>query len=243
MSYEIYYKKAFIKVGDKIIPVLQHGSNNCFEVTWNNREIAEKNWSNWTFTKEGRGSIICDALQIINYAKEFSRPSSFGDMPFKARGRQFEEVEAYRWFFNGMRTARTVEEYTALGNTVKVYAYIDNGKTNTYTVKTTEELLSMLEVMKNDNPWVGFVGRDLHLPKKEVKIRPKKEVDHFWAIYIEGYGYLRKRTSGKIYSTTNSDYAKKFKTAEQAQKVMEQIAPKYDYITFCAKKVEEKAMI
>lgn len=33
MSSEIFYKKAFIKVDDKFIPLPNHGSSNCFDIT------------------------------------------------------------------------------------------------------------------------------------------------------------------------------------------------------------------
>ena len=125
MSYEIYYKRAFIKVGEKYIPVLQHGSNNCFDVIYTSRgarDIPEKNWSNWIHTKEGRGPILATREEITSYAVEFCDTTNYGgDLPFKARGRQFDSpIEAMRWFDNGVKTARTVEEYSELGNTVHV---------------------------------------------------------------------------------------------------------------------------
>ena len=33
MSSEIYYDRAFIRVGDRFIPVVNHGSSNCFDLT------------------------------------------------------------------------------------------------------------------------------------------------------------------------------------------------------------------
>lgn len=245
MSYEIYYKRAFIKVGAKYIPVLQHGSNNCWETSWKGRDIPEKYWSNWIHTKEGRGPIIATRDEITRYAVEFCDTTNYGgDLPFKARGRQFgSSMEAMRWFDNGVKTARTVEEYSELGNTVHVRTYVGNGESKTYPVKTSAELLSMLEVLKNDNPWVGFSSRELLLPKPTRVTRPKKEVDSFWTVYVEGYGYLKKRTARRIFQTGSPQYAKKFKTANQAQKVMEALAPKYKDIEFSARLVKEKAVL
>lgn len=31
MSSEIYYDRAYIRVGDRFIPVVNHGSSNCFD--------------------------------------------------------------------------------------------------------------------------------------------------------------------------------------------------------------------
>ena len=33
MSSEIFYDKAFIRVDDRYIPVVNHGSSNCFDLT------------------------------------------------------------------------------------------------------------------------------------------------------------------------------------------------------------------
>lgn len=43
MSSEIFYDKAFIQVEEKYIPVVNHGSSNCFEFDSRGREIPEKN--------------------------------------------------------------------------------------------------------------------------------------------------------------------------------------------------------
>ncbi|MFR1480866.1 MAG: hypothetical protein ACLSB9_36905 [Hydrogeniiclostridium mannosilyticum] len=45
MSSEIFYDKAFILVGEKYIPVVNHGSSNCFDFDSRGREIPEKHWS------------------------------------------------------------------------------------------------------------------------------------------------------------------------------------------------------
>lgn len=45
MSSEIFYDKAFIRVEEKYIPVVNHGSSNCFEFDSRGREIPEKTWS------------------------------------------------------------------------------------------------------------------------------------------------------------------------------------------------------
>ena len=44
MSSEIFYDKAFIRVGEKYIPIVNHGSSNCFDIDRRGREIPEKRW-------------------------------------------------------------------------------------------------------------------------------------------------------------------------------------------------------
>lgn len=50
MSYQIYYDKAFIKVEEKYVPMINSGSNNCWEVNFFGQEIPEKNWSVLNYT-------------------------------------------------------------------------------------------------------------------------------------------------------------------------------------------------
>ena len=45
MSSEIFYDRAFIRVGEQFIPVVNHGSSNCFDINIRGREIPEKHWS------------------------------------------------------------------------------------------------------------------------------------------------------------------------------------------------------
>ena len=46
MSSEIYYDRAFIKIGEEqFIPVANHGSSNTFDFDLRGREIPEKHWS------------------------------------------------------------------------------------------------------------------------------------------------------------------------------------------------------
>lgn len=40
MSSEIYYDRAFIRVDDRYIPIVKHGSSNCFEFEFG-REVPE----------------------------------------------------------------------------------------------------------------------------------------------------------------------------------------------------------
>ena len=54
MSSEIYYDRAYIRVGDRFIPVVNHGSSNCFDFDACGREVPEKHWSVLNYTFHGR---------------------------------------------------------------------------------------------------------------------------------------------------------------------------------------------
>ena len=74
MSSEIFYDKAFIKVGDGYIPLVNHGSSNCFDISCHGREIPEKHWSVLNYPYPGRFIFtpeeihqIADAYSIYLY--------------------------------------------------------------------------------------------------------------------------------------------------------------------------------
>ena len=80
MSYQIYYDKAFIKVNDKFVPMVNSGSNNCWEVNYCNREIPEKNWSVLNYTM--RSKVLFTADEIVEIAKRYELNSKAPEVLF-----------------------------------------------------------------------------------------------------------------------------------------------------------------
>lgn len=65
MSSEIYYDRAFIRVGDRFIPVVNHGSSNCFDFDVHGREVPEKHWSVLNYTFHGRQLFTEEEIRQI----------------------------------------------------------------------------------------------------------------------------------------------------------------------------------
>ena len=65
MSSEIFYDKAFIRVDDRYIPVVNHGSSNCFDFDSRGREISEKHWSVLNYTRRDSQIFTADEMQHI----------------------------------------------------------------------------------------------------------------------------------------------------------------------------------
>lgn len=70
MSSEIFYDKAFILVGEKYIPVVNHGSSNCFDFDSRGREIPEKHWSVLNYPHTGRMLFTAEEMREIAAAHE-----------------------------------------------------------------------------------------------------------------------------------------------------------------------------
>lgn len=83
MSYEIYYDRAFIRVGEKFVPLVNSGSNNCFEVSYTGREIPEKNWNvlNW----KRRSQLLFTKQEIEKIAADYENISQESGTCFKSR--------------------------------------------------------------------------------------------------------------------------------------------------------------
>lgn len=80
MSSEIFYDKAFIRVEEKYIPVVNHGSSNCFEFDSRGREIPEKTWSVLNHPYTERMLFTADEIREIADFYEGINMSNRGGM-------------------------------------------------------------------------------------------------------------------------------------------------------------------
>jgi len=242
MSYEIIYKKAFIKVEDKnlpqinYVPVIQYGSNNCFDCVWRNGrtiEIPEKNWTTWAYTKTGqyKNQILFTRDQITELAVEISTPNTYGEVCHKTRNTRFEQKELFRWFDNGVKSAQSVEYYTELGNTLvfRVTKYGEERKeiVREY-LKSTQQLIELAKKYqsnKDSNTYVsvGFEERELRLPKKSKSKSQRVKIENPYAIKIKGSFFYKLTRYGYKYSfypTSAKVFAKKSEAEKYVQKIL-----------------------
>jgi hypothetical protein len=150
MSYSIYYDRAFIRVGDKFVPMVNSGSNNCFQFN-GRREVPEKNWGVLNWKRSGR--VMFSRDEILEIARDYDMYNCESGMLFKSRYRVFGPGEFGRFVINGMKSACTVEEYRSFGNELYVLDYVTSGPRDwvKYPFTTTEELLSVLNRLGSAN--------------------------------------------------------------------------------------------
>lgn len=224
MSSQIYYDRGFILVGDKYIPIVNSGSNNCYEISWLGREIPEKNWS--VLNNPDRQKMLFTVQEIHDIAKWYEQISmeNRGGIR-KSRNRSFEEGEFERWILGGMRLAHTVEEYRSYGNTVVVIVY--DADYRQYPVFTTEELLEKMQELAGHSIGVGFEdNRHIYRPPMRQKGQPFdfSQLPEFYVLNTR-QGYFVKRSSRRIWFAQNqqptASRIRKFKTEKAAQKYLD----------------------
>lgn len=142
MSSEIFYAKAFLRVGDRFIPVVNHGSSNCYDFDSRGREIPERHWSVLSYPFRGRLAFTAAEIKQIAAAFEEANTENRGGT-CKSRNRAFEVGEFGRWILAGLKSAHTVEEYRAYGNSVVVIDYERNW--SKASIASTAELSALLD--------------------------------------------------------------------------------------------------
>lgn len=230
MSAEIYYKKAYIKVGDKIIPMVNHGSTNCWELNWKGRHVPEKNWS--VLGYGANGIILFSKTQMEDLAKEYEGYSADNSGILKSRNRGFEIGEFEKWILAGIRSALTVEDYVGAGNVLMGY---DSATDDTWFIRTTEELLQVLELNSmNKRFYLTFRNnRDVRRPVKQSnKINVSSLTEHYVLKGDKGY-FIRQR-AGMIFTTfyRESEQIKRFPTELQAINYLEKNESKLSQLSF-----------
>ena len=242
MSSEIFYDKAFIRVDDRFIPVVNHGSSNCFDFGRRGREIPEKHWSVLNYPHRDRQMFTADEMREIAAVYEEASMNNRGGMR-KSRYRSFEEGEFGRWILAGMKSAHTVEEYTKYGNTVVVIDYTDPCWKK-HSVPTTAELLEKLEELNGRSISVSYWD-DRHVthPPMRRKGTPTDfgRLPEFYVLHGAS-GYFARRSSRRVWLALDLKRGfssiRKFRTEKEARKYLDGNQTALGSFAFTVERVE-----
>ncbi len=225
MSSEILYDRAFIRVGEQYIPVVNHGSSNCFDFDRRGREIPEKHWSVFQYPYRDKLLFSEEEIKQIAEAHEAASVNNYGGTR-KSRNRAFEAGEVRRWLLNGMKSAHTVEEYRRYGNTAAVIDY-DEPVWRKHFVSTTEELLEKMQELTGRRIGVTFMD-DRHVTHPPVRRKgtpPDYSTLPEYYVLRSEQGYFIKRSSRHVWftrrQTPRDSQVRKFKTETAARKYLD----------------------
>lgn len=230
MSYNIVYAREFIKAGDgRILPLVLCGSNNCWTMSISGRESRERHWHLIYISTNEIPALF--PKQLIDKVKTYI-PSEY-QQHFKRNGKWVDDAGLMRFFENGIKKAKTLEEIndellikSLLCGEIYYYKGYDTVCIHSSIIKSTEQLDEFLSeadrlICENKDARKLYVDISFDIEKslerKKIKRRKKERLKQFYAV-TTNFGYVSSLTRSGIYSTHSADYAKQFKTEKEATK-------------------------
>ena len=121
MSVDVWYDRAFIRVENRYIPMIQRGCNNVKERLENGRVALFKEWEVLNF--ECQNKLLFSVGELRKMAESATVFARDGLIHKRRCGNWFSNEGIYNWIMDGMKTAHTIEEYAMFGNIM----YIESG--------------------------------------------------------------------------------------------------------------------
>jgi hypothetical protein len=178
--------------------------------------------------------------EIIQLAESY-RDSEAGYGP---SDKYFTGQDLVDYIIGGMKTAKTIEEYTELGNEFQI-GFLGS----MISVETTEEFKK--ELRKTELKIIFAQSKRLRAefkddyyvqPKKRKQPRVKKEVEHYFVLTNDSHYLYKMSRRGYRYSSYLNRDTKSFKTENAAQKYLDT----YEFLKtneFSVKRIDEKKYI
>lgn len=228
MSYTIVYNRQFIRLDDKIIPLLLMGSNNCTE-HHHGRERRERNWSTGYFSDRG-AKIALPENELMDKIK-----SLHNEQHFKYHSKWIDDAAFVRFYKNGIKEAMTIEEIRDTFSNVclncfcHVWTDMRAEMKDDRVVTTSDDLREFLKayaerIEKEPGKNVYGIIRFNSDKIKPVEHRPSPEcLTDYYAVRIGENLYLIKATKRKIRCATICSMAKQMKTQKAALQMIQKI--------------------
>lgn len=224
MSYEIFYTRAFIRVGERFIPMVNEGGSNTWLPQSKGPDLPEKSWQILNY--KNRGKLLYTEAEIRDIAKDYEAISQKTRSCYKSRNRRFELGEFERWILRGMKTAYTIEEYTEMGNTLYLVDSTEDVPVQ-YFIDTTDKLLEHLRALGSQRilKTVFLDSRKVYRPTCPWQKRQLIDYRTLEVYYVLRYrnGYFCKWLKRGFLYTAYGDSAssRKFKTEKEAQRYLD----------------------
>ena len=246
MSYEIVYNKQFLKIDGKIIPLTLHGSSNCYEPLPNGRQRREREW-NAIYIGGSNKPIAATEAEIM---KEIESCCDGGEYQehFMQNGKWIDDKGLIRFFQNGIKNAKTIEElkedyfFMGMYGFFSVWKGMDNTIENRVEINSSDDLQGFLNAAQNrlynraEKEGI-YICLKYYNEKFESRVKPERRVKErltdYFAIKVGNRdSYLVKLTSRRIKHTSLCNLTKQFKTEREANKYVEKLNEKGFKIDF-----------
>lgn len=226
MSHEIIYTRQFVKLPDgRIIPMILHGSSNCYD-SMSARGRRARHWDVCNMPDGYNHKIAFTPEELVEGHKQCLSDKAM----FVIHGKWYDGKKWLTFIKNGIKGAKTLEELGRQGEMSMYFTvYKDNHGCKLTTpmkfARTSEDLYRFLaeydELVRKRDPDervyanLSFFREKFVLPKPPAK--PKAKLDDFYLIEV-GSSFIERLTPRKIYRTCNPESAKQFTTKAKAEK-------------------------
>ena len=240
MSYEIVYARQFIKVDNLIIPLVLYGSNNSYVMNYSGRYKRDRNWH--PMYLKSNEMIAISEENLMARIESICSGGEYQEY-FVRNGKWVDDKGLIRFFKNGIKDAKTIEEIQNTYYVGNLGAYLSiwnksNNSTELITnISTTEELKDFLnkaeERLSNRSEaeqiyvCLRFYSDELKPRQTKEKKKPTERLSDFYAVKIEDRGYLTQLTSRRIKYTFSSSFSKQFKTEKEANKYINKLKERF----------------
>lgn len=259
MSREIIYDKLFIKVANKIIPMILSGSNNCYELSNAGRERRERSWFAMSLNQKQilTGKELIESAQKINdsLAHEDYTEESFLSHCAWEIGRLNSFKQFNSWLNTGIKKAITVEQLKELGHNLTLVVKESYSSEDELRIIATDtnKFIDQVEDYENSKKYIRFTfnycdeklgtkARKKFFPRvKKNQDKELRVLDKYFTIKVKGtiHGeiYLRKHTSRKtVFSYTPY---KVYAERKKAERLIKQYNKRYHNRTYFVEEVNE----
>ena len=246
MSYEIVYNKQFLVIDGKIIPLVLHGSSNCYEPLPNGRQRREREW-NAIYIGGSNKLIAVTAVEIMKEIESYCDGGEYQEH-FMQNGKWVDDKGLIRFFQNGIKNAKTIEElkedyfFVGMYGFFSVWKGIDNTIENRVEINSSDGLREFLNAAQNrlnnraEKEGI-YICLKYYNEKFEPRVKPerkaKERLTDYFAIKVGNRdSYLVKLTSRRIKYTSLCNLTKQFKTEREANRYVEKLNEKGFKIDF-----------
>lgn len=245
MSYEIVYNKQFLKIDGKIIPLVLHGSNNCYEPLYNGKQRREREWNPFYISGINK-PIVATETEIMKEIESYCG-GEYQDH-FMQNGKWVDDKGLIRFFQNGIKNEKTIEELKEGYFFMGMYGYfsvwngMDNTIENRVEISTSDDLREFLDAAQNrldkrTEKEEIYICLKYYNEKFESRVKlerkAKERLTDYFAIKVGNRdNYLVKQTSRRIRHTSLCNLTKQFKTEREANKYVEKLIDKGFKIDF-----------
>lgn len=242
MSYSIVYNKQFLKIDEKIIPLVLYGSNNCYEPLPNGRQRRERQWYSLYFNGKNE-QIAATEAEIMERVNSYCDGGEYQEY-FMQNGKWVDDKGLLRFIKNGIKNAKTIEElkedyfFRGMQGYFSVWKEMDNTIESVANIYSSDDLRKFLNAAQDrldsreENEGI-YICLHYYNEKFESRVKPKERLTDYFAIKIGTCdSYLVKQTSRRIKHTSLCNLTKQFKTEREANKYVERLIEKGFKIDF-----------